>query len=555
MVESGRTRWDECVTPASGNPHRLDAHHDEFAELVETAWRHLERNDLGAAAAWAQIAGHYAWMNHTGLFASRELERVLGRLGARLPQPDGASSRTTQPREVLHVVTQCYGTGGSTQAIACWIEQDRSRHSRVCITRQRGGPPPDKIMVPLDAPADLIRLDMKRGSLMDRAARLRALAVGSDIVVLHLHPYDVVPVIAFAGARGLPPVVYVDHCDHVFWLGASVASVVMHMRDSGRQLAASRRGLDTARSAVVPRPLRPMGRTVDRDEAKRRLGIDPRHVLLVTAADGSKYRPVGSPSFLELVLPVLERHEHALLHAAGPSPDGEWQAAAEQTGGRIRALGALPDVRLLQQAADVYLDSFPFSSLTSLLEAGSLGVPVMTYRGHPEDCAVLGADTRGVDEHMVSAADPAGLERALGRLITDAGWRRDLGARTERAIRDTHTGEGWRASIERLYELAADAEPPSGLPAAERGASRLDTLVDLVMTQTGFAQGVSGVMRDHLALLPVRDRLAVWSRLTLSANRPPNRNVVPEWLLARLWRYRQLARQVGHTVGRPASDA
>ena len=257
------------MTLDSADRQRLDAHHDDYMTLVETARWHLERNHLEAAAAWAQMAGHYAWMNHTGLFADPELEGVLGRLGARLSRPGGAARRTTQPREVLHVVTQCYGTGGSTQAIACWIEQDRGRHARVCITRQRGAPPPAKIMAPLDAPSDLIRLDTQRGGLMERAARLRALAVESDIVVLHLHPYDVVPVIAFAGADGLPPVVYVDHCDHVFWLGASIANVVMHMRDSGRRLAAARRGLDPARSAVVPRPLRPIGRTVDRDEAKR----------------------------------------------------------------------------------------------------------------------------------------------------------------------------------------------------------------------------------------------------------------------------------------------
>lgn len=543
------------MTLEAGERQRLDTHHEEYLALVEIARRHLERNRLEAAAACAQMAAHYAWMNHTGLFASPELENALWGLGARVPRPGGQVRRTPHPRTVLHVVTQCYGTGGSTQAIACWIEQDQGRRHRVCITRQRGAPPPDKIVAPLAAPSDLIRLDTQRGGLMERAARLRALAIDADVVVLHVHPYDVVPMIAFAGARGLPPVIYVDHCDHVFWLGTSIASVVMHMRDSGRRLAAARRGLDPARSTVVPRPLRPIGRIVNRAEAKRRLGIDPDQVLLVTAADGSKYRPVGSLSFLELVLPVLERHENAMLHAAGPWPDGAWQAAAERTGGRIRALGPLPDVRPLQEAADVYLDSYPFSSLTSLLEAGTLGVPAITYRGHPEECAVLGADTRGVDEHMLSATDPVGFERALGDLIAYPDRRLELGARTERAIRDTHTGEGWRAAVAELYGIAAGVEPPSGVSAVERDPTRLDVLVDLVMTQTGFAQGVPGATGDHLSLLPMGNRVAAWSRLTLAGDRPPHRNVVPEWQLARLWRYRQVARQAGRTLSRPASRA
>jgi glycosyltransferase involved in cell wall biosynthesis len=521
----------------------LDSQHADFAELVAAARRHLERGRLEAAAAYAQMAGHCAWMNHTGLFASPELEALLGELAARLPAPARAAAPTADPREVLHVVTQCYGTGGSTQAIACWVDQDRGRHHRVCITRQKGTPPPEKLLAPLAAPSDLIRLDTERGGLMERAARLRELAASSDMVVLHLHPYDVVPVIAFAGAAGLPPVIYVDHCDHVFWLGTSIATVVMHMRDSGRLLAAARRGVDPERSAVVPRPIRPIGRTTERAEAKRQLGLDPDEVLLVTAADGSKYRPVGSPSFLDVVAPVLERHPEALLIAAGPQPDEDWQAAAERTGGRIRALGPLPDVRLLQEAADVYLDSFPFSSLTSLLEAGSLGTPTMTFRGHPADCGVLGADTRGVDDHIVAADDAATFEHELSGLIADAGRRRELGARTERAIRDTHATEAWRAEVVALYAQAAALDPPSGTGPVERGTGRLDDLVDQVMRRTGYAEGVPGATREHLGLLPLRERTVAWTRLTRAGRRPPPRNAVPEWLLPRLGRAKQVLRR------------
>jgi Glycosyl transferases group 1 len=303
------------------------------------------------------------------------------------------------------------------------------------------------------------------------------------------------------------------------------------MRDSGRRLAAARRGLDPARSAVVARPLRPLGRTVAREGAKRALGIDPAQVLLVTAADGSKYRPVGSDSFLDLVVPVLERHPDAVLLAAGPAPEGDWLAAQERTGGRLRALGPLPSVRELQQAADVYVDSFPFASLTSLLEAGSLGVPAITYRGHQEDCGVLGADTRGVDAHMLAPSDPAEFGRALGQLVADAAERQARGERTEQAIRDTHTGAGWLAAVEALYAQAAEAGPPSMPAEAERGTGRLDVLVDLVMTQTGFAQGVPGAVRDHLALLPPRERAAAWAGLTRAGKRPPHGSVVSEWLL------------------------
>jgi hypothetical protein len=542
------------VTAAA--PDALAHHLHGFRTLTERARQREARGRWDAAAAWAQIAAHHAWMNHTGLFASPELEETLARLGSRLPDDSRSRRRPADPHEVLHVVTQCYGTGGSTQAIASWIQQDRGRHHRVCITRQRGKPPPEKISGTLTAPSDLIRLDTGTGGLMSRAARLRALARESDLVVLHLHPYDVVPQIALSAGSGLPPVVYVDHCDHVFWVGVGISSLVMHMRDSGRVHAAARRGLDPARSAVVARPLRPLGRQLTRAEAKRRLGIAPDTVVLATAADPTKYRPVGDTGFLDVVLPALDEHPDAILLAAGPSiQEPMWQAAARRTDGRVRPLGMLPDARLLQEAADVYLDSFPFSSLTSLLEAGSLGVPAITYRGHPPDCAVLGADTRGVDDHMIAASDPAEYRSALRDLILDSAGREELGRCTARAILDTHSGPGWLKAAHELYARAAEAGAPSRPVAVDAKTDRVDVLVDLVMNQTGFADGVPGAIREHLSFLPPRERAAAWIWLTRAGTRPPHGNLMPEWALARLWRYRQTSRRLTRAARATLSGA
>jgi glycosyltransferase involved in cell wall biosynthesis len=532
--------------PPSADPTRLDQHHDDFRQLLAAIRRHLTRGRFGTAAAYAQVAGQFAWMNHTGLFASPELEAMLFELSARVPEHRSARFRSKEgaagdPCTVLHVITQAYGTGGSTQTVKCWVDRDRGRRHRICITRQARSPLPEGLGARLASPSDLLRLDGSAGDLLARAAALRAIAAECDVVVLHVHPYDVVPVLAFAGRAGRPPAIYVNHADHVFWLGTGITDVLMNMRESGRDLAIARRGIEPARCIIRNRPLITHGRTLSRDEAKRQLGLDPDRIVLVTAADGTKYRPIRRPGFLDLVRPALERHPEAILIAAGPSATDEWLDAERETGGRVRALGLLPDVSVLQQAADVYLDSFPFSSLTSLLEAGSFETPAVTYRGHSEDCLVLGADTPGIDEVMLAPGNPAEFREVVERAITDPAWRLNNGRRMAEAIRETHTGPGWAATIASMYALAAETDrSPSG-GAASRETDELDHLVDAVMMRTGHSTGWPGALHENLGLLPPAARLAAAWRLARNGRRPAPRDLLPEWIQSHLGR---LARRI-----------
>ena len=96
----------------------------------------------------------------------------------------------------------------------------------------------------------------------------------------------------------------------------------------------------------------------------------------------------------------------------GPSRTATWSVLAEE--GLGRAWGLLPDVHTLLEAADVYVDSHPFSSLTSMLEAAWLDTPVLTLRSPDERLGVLGADTPELDDDLRG--------RGLGRRSWPPRW-------------------------------------------------------------------------------------------------------------------------------------
>ena len=88
------------------------------------------------------------------------------------------------------------------------IASTRSRsHLRSAITRSGG------LLHILKAPPS---------DPLSQALELRALMQDAHVVVLHIFPYDVIPILALATGCDAKTV-YVNHSDHTFWLGASVS--------------------------------------------------------------------------------------------------------------------------------------------------------------------------------------------------------------------------------------------------------------------------------------------------------------------------------------------
>jgi hypothetical protein len=58
-----------------------------------------------------------------------------------------------------------------------------------------------------------------------------------------------------------------------------------------------------------------------------------------------------------------------------------------ETGGRVKALGELPEIEEYYQMADIYLDCFMLTSLTSLLDASKYGIPIVKFTN--SHCPIL----------------------------------------------------------------------------------------------------------------------------------------------------------------------
>lgn len=483
----------------------------EFSHLISLARTAADQGDHEMAAVRARIAAFFAQWRHPGVFVSDELEGVLVRIGREAGGTPPAPPAAGRPcGRVLHVATNVSIFGGIPRLVRRWMQQDAGRVQSLVLTRQAPDAAPDVLTA---AVADTGgRVHDLHGTLMARAAQLRTLAGQADVVVLHTFDHDVVPIIALA-PPGSTPTMFVNHSDHGFWLGASVSHVIANLRDSGRDLSRRRRGIAPARNAVLPTIIDVPQRTRSRAEAKRALGLAPDQVLLLSIARAAKYRTIGRTTYGEQHVPLLQQHPAAMLMVVGPGHDHGWQEAIAAANGRIRPVAATEATAVYYEAADIYVDSYPWVSNTSLLEAGSYGMPLVTRQVFTSaDCGVLGADMPGLGP-MIAVRSAHDYLAALSHLIEDAGARVALGERTRVAVLGAHTGIGWQRALERLYRQtqtcgrrrcleAGDAPPPVG--------HEPDVYLPAVL---GRDIDVDTIVEDHLGMMPFRRRLACWTEL------------------------------------------
>lgn len=500
----------------------LGVRNGRFCALLSMAEQALQRGDHAAAAGVAQLATHYAFPAGVGLFGSPRLERLLQQIGRQIPSgPGRARQLDGDRRRVLHVLTYAKPIGGDSRFAWRWMELDRdSRHSAV-ITSQWELDHLHDIPRPLrDAASNSggsVR-SLAPGGPLAQAQELREASQAADVVVLHLYPYDIVPSLALAADCEATKVLLVNHSDHTFWVGAGVADSVVHLRPQSDDFLVHRRGLDPTGSSLLPIPIDEPPANLDRAKARAALGLSPETILLLTVASPFKYQAPGETSFLDLVLPVIREHPGATLLAAGPEDSGAWREACRATEGRIRALGRRTDNELLYAAADAYLDSVPFSSITSLLEAGRQGLPLVGYLPMRTGLDLLGPGAPGLCDVMYVANTGPAYRAHLSRLIQDASLRAELGRAARSRIVAVHGADGWRAELARLY--ARTEMTPKRDSIGTKGdvfaPSELDIALMRLFSQVQTPSRDRRLIRHCVAPLPYLSRLAVSARLRAS---------------------------------------
>jgi len=416
-----------------------------YTALVEIVQSYYKRGDYEKTLEWITLAAMFAWEHHPGKFTDGAIENIaleIGRKMKDLPESEystllpAISTPDTNRKKVLHVASTVYNVGGHTRLIRNWIKSFPEFQHSFLLTNQASEAIPDFLPQAVNESGGSV-FELPKTDLLTKAKMLRrASQSGFDYVLLHHHANDLTPTVAFAVENCLP-VAVINHADHIFWLGASVADLVVDFCARGARISRERRF--AAETTVVPYLADLRAPQISRAEARRLLGIGENETILITIGSPHKYFPNERHNFFSTAKKILERNPNARLFLVGPS---EHQAPPPDLHSRMMFLGLIDDATPYQIAADIYLDGFPLGGGLASLETTLFGAyPVFAYNQLPMSSSRRLLEFEEAVENLRSEAEYIDL---VGEMIQNDELRREKTARLVARIQFLHGEEKLR---------------------------------------------------------------------------------------------------------------
>ncbi|MBW5448463.1 hypothetical protein GE107_20675 [Cohnella sp. CFH 77786] len=431
----------------------IQNNHYRFERFLRRFQLYLNENKIDTALEWAWLTGASGWHCHPGFFTSIELESSLVSIGANIHKRKNAfqwnlKHKNTDGVHWLHVLTSAYKTGGHTRLAERWMLhcKEDERHSIVLIDQEANHLPDWLIHAARGTGGDYIEFPSKM-SKFEKAIALKEISDNwADIVVLHAHPDDPVPSVAY-GESGGPPVICCNHAAQNFWIGSSITDLVIDGRLPEYTDSLYRRHIRNA--AMIPMPLQ--AKTVpNKLECKRRLGLPELSTVMLTIGDPYKFTPYKHYHFPNVLADVLNRYSNTYLIAVGPDVnDVLWREAITSSNGKMILVGRQNDLTDYYGSADLYLESFPFGSFTASLDACLYGIPIVL--GPKPLNPILSLNRYdGMEDHPETIIQYIEI---LEKFIINPVLRQERGEIQKRHVSEQHVGLDWRSKMDEAILL------------------------------------------------------------------------------------------------------
>lgn len=355
--------------------------------LIKNIYNCATNIDIERVANLARQYADHVQYNATGEYCNEDIEKALLLCGKNINMDNNnfedvelmIKKYSTSKRKILHVMSEGFKIGGHTRLVKNWIKKDKESVSSLITTWQMDTLPENLIEEVKSHGGFIYSLNTFYRTYEESAALLRKIAYSwADIVILHCHMQDPIPVLAFA-VEGGPPVFILNHADHRFWIGSSIADIIVDCREEGKKLSVERRG--ARESFILPVPLDDK-ENFDKEKYRNKYGIDIKTKVILTISEEYKFKSINENSYIDILKRIILETEDTIAYVVGPKREGKWEKLCVDTNERVKVVGRIEDIEELYMISDMYLDSFMFSGFTALLDAAMYGLQIIKFKNY-----------------------------------------------------------------------------------------------------------------------------------------------------------------------------
>eukprot|EP01041_Mallomonas_annulata_P010690 gene10690-22311_t len=357
---------------------------------------------------------------------------------------------------ILHVATELYPFGGHTRVLLSFAQFLKSRSHFLFLTRNITIPPiVNKVF-------NNTQIFVCKQFNLDCPRSLRHEAMFYDLIILHVHMQDVMPTIAFGRGYNGPPVILFDHADHQPWSGSTVLHARLVYRRAALRLSAAR-GLELSRNIMIPLPAGdPFRQYGGKEDSRRTLGFKSHQIVMLTMCSVYKFNP-NTTTFIQILVDVLKVNPNVVLVSVdAPKHWKTFLQSHNVSDSQYIDPGVVVGEQsiMYHAAADIHVDSFPFSSITSMLESlldGGVAISFCPWTSLSK--LILCVETadygniidRTMPHTVLTCRTRDAYKNALNALVQSPELLRSLQNLTTHSMR-RHTGQGWATAMEDVFK-------------------------------------------------------------------------------------------------------
>lgn len=391
----------------------------------------------------SKIIAKFASTHYTNCLNSNEIEYILNDISKNQIRTFEIDLNFLNNSNILHVFTATYFTGGHTRLAYNWIKNalDNEIHHVLLLEQSEKE-------IPLFLKEEILKRKgniysyKNENSIFKKAENLRSISKNFKYIILHLDMSDPMANLAFGYDPSKYPTIFVNHADHIFWLGSLSSNHYAELCLSGQEISYLKRNISS--SSILPIALNLNEKVITKSSARNKLGLSPDTILYLSIGSPHKYIPEGNVDFYHVSNELMNRtnDKNTKLIIIGPDrkKDFRWQELYELTDGRIDAIGYITEeLYLYHNACDIYLDCIPWGSYTATLEVAILGKP----------CVVLDYGfKRTIDSLIESNYVVNTIDEYIEVAIKFMNYNE---LNTKEIIESYHLKDGWRNYLNKLY--------------------------------------------------------------------------------------------------------